>query len=223
MGCVQFSVESSVESSAESINKLENNEMILNEVHLPIELIECILCYVDEEKLLDCQLVCKCWKNIIRNYVWRKKAENTTGYKFPSELAFGWKEFYLMSKKNFFDLITWSDMWAIGWDYWQLLSPKEVDVNSYLHGKKHKDILFKALGYTVRMDGRIPSGFIIDINDKFMPVKLLDHMQPPIQVSISGLVCNTETHANFSMENIRYVKLIMHRRVLPKNLVWTCV
>lgn len=88
--------------SAEESDGLGDNGLMLNDVYLPIELIQRIMCHADEKTLLCCQLVCKRWNEIILDYVWRKKAEIKTGYKFPSDTVLEWKDFYLICKKNLF-------------------------------------------------------------------------------------------------------------------------
>lgn len=89
-------------SSEQSMNEFEDNGLILNNVYVPIELIQRIMYYVDDKTLLNCQLVCKLWNETVTNYVWRKKAEMQTGRKFSSESVLNWKDFHLICAKNLF-------------------------------------------------------------------------------------------------------------------------
>lgn len=86
-------------SEAESID----NGLILNDKLLALELIQRILCYVDVKTLLNCQLVCKSWNDIIVDYVWRKKAELKIRCKIPIDTVLQTKDFYLLSLKNLFE------------------------------------------------------------------------------------------------------------------------
>lgn len=90
-----------LQSSASSDQFCENG-LLLNDFYLPVELIQRILCFADEKSLLSCQLVCKHWNDIIMDYVWRRKAEISTGCKFTSDSVLGWKDFYLISAKQIF-------------------------------------------------------------------------------------------------------------------------
>lgn len=89
-------------STEESV-ELGDNGLILNEKLIPVELIQRILCYVDEKTLLKCQLVCKCWNEIMLDYVWRRKAELKIGCKIPVDTILKVKDFYLICSKNPFE------------------------------------------------------------------------------------------------------------------------
>lgn len=80
----------------------ENNGLILNDISVPIELIQRIMSHTEEKTLLNCQLVCKRWNETITEYVWRKKAEIKTGHRFSTDNILHWKDFYLICAKNLF-------------------------------------------------------------------------------------------------------------------------
>lgn len=90
-------------SKNEQVNtdELVNNGLVLNGTEMPPELIENILFYVDVKSLLKCRRVCKYWNEVITHQVWRKKAENRTGFKFTTDTALGWKEYYLICSELF--------------------------------------------------------------------------------------------------------------------------
>lgn len=89
----------STEESAELID----NGLILNDTLVPVELIQRILCYVDANTLLRCQLVCKRWNEIIVDYVWRKKAEIITGCKIPMDSVLKSSDFFAISANRLFN------------------------------------------------------------------------------------------------------------------------
>ncbi|XP_076244678.1 F-box only protein 6 isoform X2 [Calliopsis andreniformis] len=90
-------------NSCAKFDKKENNGLILCNTYLPEELLAEIFCYVTDKSLLNCQLVCKRWKNLIQSYVWRKKAEITFGRLFLWDQDVPWHEYYLISKKKPFE------------------------------------------------------------------------------------------------------------------------
>src|SRR5436190_8836958 len=82
----------------------DNGLIVYDRYRIPAELLGEIFCYVDHRTLLNCQLVCKRWKNVIQNYVWRKKAELVLGKPFPrSHEEMPWHAFYLICKLKPFE------------------------------------------------------------------------------------------------------------------------
>lgn len=113
----------STEESNDSGESGGDNGLILNEIFIPIELIQPIFCHVDEKTLLNCQLVCKRWNEIITNYVWRKKAEIKTGHRFSSNTVLEWKDFYLICVKNLFGRnLLKNPSGADGLKYWKFVT-----------------------------------------------------------------------------------------------------
>ncbi|KAG8039142.1 hypothetical protein G9C98_003449, partial [Cotesia typhae] len=115
----------------------ENNGLMLADKYIPEELIGELLCYVDHKSLLNCQLVCRRWKDLIREYVFRKKAEMTFGQslKCLNNCEDPWKIYYKICKNNPFErnlLKNHSGQdglkkhWVItrqGGDHWKIESP----------------------------------------------------------------------------------------------------
>lgn len=107
--------------SCVELDQVGDNGLILNDVYLPIELIQRILFFADEKTLLNCQLVCNCWNTIITDYVWRKKAEMKTSHKFSPDAVLDWKDFYLIYAKDLFrsNLIK-NPSGEEGFKYWKI-------------------------------------------------------------------------------------------------------
>lgn len=79
------------------------NGLIFGEQYLPEELLAEILCYVNYNTLLNCQLVCKRWRILIESYVWRKKAEMSLGRQLAPNKNVPWTQYYLICKKRPFE------------------------------------------------------------------------------------------------------------------------
>ena len=94
---------SETHSHPEESDELVDNGLMLANKLLAVELVQRILCYVDERTLLHCQLVCKCWNEIIKDYVWRKKAEIKTGCKISIDTVLEAKDFYSICTNNLFE------------------------------------------------------------------------------------------------------------------------
>ncbi|XP_034934476.1 F-box only protein 6-like [Chelonus insularis] len=80
-----------------------NNGFVLCDKYIPEELLAELLCYVDYKSLLNCQIVCKRWKVLIQEYVWRKKAEMIFGQSLQCIKDMPWPVYYVICKKNPFD------------------------------------------------------------------------------------------------------------------------
>ncbi|KAK0162361.1 hypothetical protein PV327_008705 [Microctonus hyperodae] len=77
-----------------------DNGLVMCDKYIPEELITEILCYVDYKSLLNCQLVCKRWQNLLQDYVWRKKAEIAMGHSLQSVKIMPWNVYYKICKKK---------------------------------------------------------------------------------------------------------------------------
>lgn len=101
-----------------------DNGLILCDKYIPAELLVEIFCNTNLKTLLNCQLVCKRWKILIQDYVWRKKGEMTLGKPFPRDKNIPWNVFYLICKKKPFErnlLKNHSGEYGVG-HYWQIIS-----------------------------------------------------------------------------------------------------
>ena len=64
--------------------------------NIPEELLAEIFKSVDNKTLLFCHLVCKQWCKLLKDYVWRKKAEYVTHKKFPVDKKVPWTSYYYL-------------------------------------------------------------------------------------------------------------------------------
>lgn len=132
---------------SEESDDLGDSDSVRCDVYLPIELIQRILFYADEKTLLNCQLVCKSWNQIILNYVWRKKAEIKTGHKFAIKTVLNWKDFYLICAKNLFGRnLLKNHSGAEGFKYWDYIghrgdsdSESEFEVDDINNDDDHSE------------------------------------------------------------------------------------
>ncbi|XP_044590470.1 uncharacterized protein LOC123269036 isoform X2 [Cotesia glomerata] len=88
-----------------SFKKDKNNGLILSDKYIPMELIEILFCYLDHKSLQICQLVCRKWKNLIREYIYSKKVEIISGQSlhYLGSLKIPWEQYYKIYKKNPFE------------------------------------------------------------------------------------------------------------------------
>ncbi|XP_044006038.1 F-box only protein 44-like [Aphidius gifuensis] len=81
-----------------------NNGLLICDKYIPEELLSKILIYfVDYKSLLNCQLVCKHWKYLIHNYIWRRKSELIVGQSLCSITDIPWIVYYQIIHKNPFN------------------------------------------------------------------------------------------------------------------------
>lgn len=169
-----------------------NNGMILSDHYIPAELLIDLMCnYIDEKTLLSCQRVCKRWNILITDFVWHKKAERKSKTKFPQDDKLTWKDYYLIYAKNLFikNLLKnhsgeegLSDHWNIvsnGGDRWIVECPP-VGAPSLPEGPEfeNKEHCF-VTSFTVSTKEQV-----IDLYNEGFTANILDHMQPPIEVSL---------------------------------------
>lgn len=109
--------------SSVDLNQPDDNGLLLNNIYVPVEMIQLILSYTDVETLLNCQQVCKSWNDIIKDYVWRRKAEIKICCKIPSDSILKWKDFYLIVTKNLFERnLIKNHSGEEGLKYWKILN-----------------------------------------------------------------------------------------------------
>ncbi|XP_015110546.1 F-box only protein 6 [Diachasma alloeum] len=80
-----------------------DNGLVLSSTYIPEELLGEIFCYIDPVTLLSFQLVCQRWKNIIQEYVWRKKAELVFGQSLQSIKDLRWSVYYHICRGKLFE------------------------------------------------------------------------------------------------------------------------
>ena len=73
-----------------------SNGLFIIEKYIPEELLAQIFKHVDNKTLLFCHLVCKQWCKLLKDYVWRKKAEYVTHKKFPVDKKVPWTSYYYL-------------------------------------------------------------------------------------------------------------------------------
>ncbi|XP_058804214.1 F-box only protein 44-like [Phymastichus coffea] len=79
-----------------------SNGLILETSYIPEELLIEILLYVDCRQLVLCHLVCKQWNKIIKESVWRKKAEINYGRLLFINQKLPWSAYFFISNKKLF-------------------------------------------------------------------------------------------------------------------------
>ncbi|XP_057318516.1 uncharacterized protein LOC130663360 isoform X1 [Microplitis mediator] len=167
----------------------DSNQILLINKCIPEELLGELLCYVDYKSLLNCQLVCKRWKELIQKYVWRKKAELNVGHTLQCLSGMPWTAYYKICKKNPFDrnLIKNNSgqegldkHWVItrqGGDNWLVESPPSgvppLPDDPIFEGKSSCFVTSYHLCKKQQT---------VDLIDEGLSPVLLDTLQPPIQV-----------------------------------------
>ncbi|XP_057318519.1 F-box only protein 6-like [Microplitis mediator] len=166
----------------------QHNGSILSGKYIPDELLCELLSYVNVWSLLRCHLVCKRWKNLIQDYVWKKKAQLILGASFQSSIS--WESYYEVCKRNPFNrnLIrnhsgqegmkhwkicgTWGDE-----ENWKIESPPEGAL------PLPDDPVFE--GHNCYFTSRYAETKtqIINLIDEGLSPDFIDRFQPPIQVS----------------------------------------
>lgn len=166
------------------------NGLIVGGKYLPEELLAEIFCYVDYNSLLNCQLVCKLWKNLIQTYVWRKKAEIIFGRSLLFDKEVSWHTYYLMCKKKPFErnLIKnhsgeyGTQKWKIldeGGDRWKVENPP-IGVSPL----PNNEAIFKGNQFCfVTSYRRCTKAQVIDLEIEGLTSYVLDNLQPLIVVS----------------------------------------
>lgn len=169
----------------------ENNGLVLSDKYIPEELLGELFCYVDCKSLLNCQLVCKRWKDLIQEYVWRKKAELIFGQSLQCLKSYElpWTVYYKICKKNPFErnlLKNHSGQeglkkhWVIsrqGGDHWRIEKPPvgvpPLPDDPVFEGKNSCFVTSYSL---------CSKRQIVDLIAEGLSDVLLDTFQPPIQV-----------------------------------------
>lgn len=176
-----------VDNNKERIEYDENNNngLIMCDKYIPEELISQLLInYVDYKSLLKCQIVCKHWKYLIQNYVWRKKSELIVGQSLNSIKDVSWKVYYkICHKKPFNKNLIKNHSGKEGLKYWRIIGqggddwiveepplgvpdlPKEAQfdnkqrcfVTSYITCTKHQIVQL------------VPEGLSPEFLDKYQP------------------------------------------------------
>lgn len=102
---------------------MENNGHILSGNYMPDELLSDIFCRLNHKELLTCQLVCKRWRELIQNYIWRKKAEMTMSKPLPRNSRLHWRSYYKICEKRPFEKnLVKNHSGQYSHDYWQIIN-----------------------------------------------------------------------------------------------------
>ena len=163
----------------------DNNGMAFEKLYIPPEIFSRIFtCYLDGSSLMNCQLVCKRWKELLQSYDWRKKAEIVNNCHLPQNLQ--WQDYYLMAVKKPFqrNLINnhSGQTLYVGWSNvngdWTIENPpKGVPLLP-------EDPLFENQQYCfVSTYTMCSKEQIIDLKKEGIPKSILDNFQPIITVS----------------------------------------
>ncbi|OXU29489.1 hypothetical protein TSAR_012947 [Trichomalopsis sarcophagae] len=79
------------------------NGFVIQGHYIPYELLSKIFCFLNPKELIVCHLVCKKWNELIKEYVWRKKAEIISGQSFYFKEEINWLSYYLLCEKKPFN------------------------------------------------------------------------------------------------------------------------
>ncbi|XP_076178243.1 F-box only protein 6 isoform X2 [Ptiloglossa arizonensis] len=163
------------------------NGLILGDKYLPQELLAEIFCYVDYKSLLNCHLVCKRWKILIQDYVWRKKAEISLGQLLLPHKDITWHIYYCVCvRRNLLKNNSGQDgvhkYWKIvseGGNHWKVENPP-VGVPLL---PSNEPVFEGRQCCFVTSYHRCAKIQIIDLQDQGLTLNVLDNLQPPIVVS----------------------------------------
>lgn len=191
MGQIMSEKENRVEFDEE-----DDNGLILSNIYIPEELItELMLYYTDGKTLANCQLVCKRWNTWISEYLWRKKAEISTGLKFSPNGPLRWQDYQLIYRKSLFarnfvknhsgiDGVT--AHWVTeknGGNGWRVECPPtgapSLPDEPGFHNSQH----CFATSY-----GNCQKWQMIDLLKEGFTENILDNYRPPIEVNNSGIM-----------------------------------
>lgn len=167
-----------------------NNGLVICDRYVPAELLAEIFCRARHGTLLNCQLVCKRWKMVIQNYVWRKKTELVLGKPFPRQIEeIPWQVFYLICKRRAFEKnllrnhsgernMKYWQVLSNGGDSWKIEVPPvgvpELPLTEPVFGGRQ--ICFATSYHSCTKKQ------IVDLQDEGFHPYVLDVLQPPIVV-----------------------------------------
>lgn len=170
-------------------NNTSNNGSIIENKSIPDELLSKILCHTHHKTLLQCQLVCRHWHYLIRNYVWHKKAELTAGRTLPFNRDTPWTMYYFIcDERPFYKNLVKNhsgqdglfEHWSItenGGDGWNVERPPKA-VRSM-----PEDPVFENQYYCfVTSFSKCSMEQVINLVDEGFSEYILDHLQPTIKV-----------------------------------------
>ncbi|XP_015599833.1 F-box only protein 6 isoform X2 [Cephus cinctus] len=168
----------------------DNNGLTITNQYIPEELLSEILCYVPYKTLLNCQLVCKRWKILIQEYVWRKKAEMIIQHSLPPIKNMPWSVYYDICKKRPFernllknhsgkeDINRHWKIWSNGGDHWIVECPPlnvpPLPSDPVFEGGQH---------CFVTSYRNCTKEQTIDLGNEGLTPYLMDKLQPPIVIS----------------------------------------
>lgn len=159
--------------------------------NIPEELLRKIFCYTDHKALLSCQLVCKHWNELIKNYIWHKKAELTLNRPLPSNKEIPWTIYYFICDgrpfyKNLMKNHSGEDGLFKNWNITKN-GGEGWNVESYPRGSKPlpDDPVFEDKNYCFSTSfSKCWKEQVVHLVDEGFSEHLLDHFQPTIKVLI---------------------------------------
>lgn len=180
-------------------NEESSNGLLVQERYIPEELLSRIFCYLDHKTLLSCQLVCKQWRFLIQDFVWHKKAEQSTGKAIPVDKTIPWPLYYFTCAKLPFGknlmknhsgelgvdahwtvVATAGNGWGVENPPLGVLSLPEDPV---FEGKQHCFVTSYYTEYSPRMGNYSCRKYqIVDLLEMGFTKYLLDYIQPKITV-----------------------------------------
>ncbi|KAG5336163.1 FBX6 protein, partial [Acromyrmex heyeri] len=147
------------------------NGLILCDKFLPVEILTDIFFYVDYKIAMNCRLVCKRWQ-VLMNYVWYKKTNQTMAKPFPWDNNMPWSAFYLTCIKKPYGRNLLKDH-SDTKDYWKSLNWLNFRYN-WLERRLCQNV--PNIIYNPRIQN-------IDLEDEGIHPYIIDTYRPTIEVS----------------------------------------
>lgn len=178
-------------------NEEEHNGLMIGNLYIPVELLGNILYFVDHKTLLSCQLVCKCWNELLMTYIWRKKAEKIVKHPLPVDENMHWTLYYSLCAKNPFEKnLIKNHSGKERTKNWNIIAPNR---NTMFESYENWIVECPPVGVpplpevpVFERDSNcfVTSYFVcskgqdIDLVNEGLPPYVLDNIQPPIEVFI---------------------------------------
>ncbi|KAJ8688363.1 hypothetical protein QAD02_024158 [Eretmocerus hayati] len=176
--------------SSSSRNLDTNGLLVANNLIIPEEVLLHIFHFLDHGTLTICHLVCQRWESVVKNFVWRQKAEKVVGHNLASDEHYtSWMIYYSICigtpfNKNLIRNHSGEKGLRADWRLpcimgikWQIESPPTPPLPSdplFANGDHH--CFVTSVGITWKYQ-------IIDLTAEGFSTHLLDNLQPPIKVS----------------------------------------
>ncbi|KAL7298042.1 hypothetical protein TKK_0009047 [Trichogramma kaykai] len=115
-----------VDTNDKSADLMEKNETLIEPLLpyksiLPEECLMNIFFYTEARTLLKCQLVCKEWNQMIKNSIWKKKAERKVMKKFSFDKHYNWHNyFFVCNNVPFYTNLLKNPTGQLNFKYWDI-------------------------------------------------------------------------------------------------------